>query len=132
MERREQGGGKEEESEIAQNSRKAGKMGGCSARDISSLGFAVFLLPCLKARGVCCDAVCKRLLAAIPELAWALTAGRLEVPCAPLLGLTEHQHHLRQRGRSSATNKGSQTAELAGKLGAVTEQVSSGHTCIHW
>lgn len=78
MERRGPGGGKEEESETAQDSRKAGKAGGSSARDTSSLGFAVFRLPCLKARGVCCDAVCKRLLAAIPELAWALTAGSLE------------------------------------------------------
>lgn len=53
---------------------------------------AVLFLPCRQARGLCCDAVCKRLLAASPELDCALTAvlsamqGDWRLPGAPLLG----------------------------------------------
>ena len=88
-------------------------------------GFACSFFPWLQARELCCDAVCERLLAASLELAQALAAvlsatqGDWKLPSAPVLGPAEHPHHLRQRGPSPGANKASQTAEWAGKLGAV-------------
>ena len=101
-------------------------------------GFACSFFPWLQARELCCDAVCERLLAASLELAQALAAvlsatqGDWKLPSAPVLGPAEHPHHLRQRGPSPGANKASQTAEWAGKLGAVMgNRCSSGHAGLH-
>lgn len=102
------------------------------------IAFAIFLLPCLRARGLCCDAVCERLLAASPELApgphcSALgSAGSWEAAPCPFSGPRRGSTPPGRRGHSSAANKASQTAELAGKLGAVTQdRCSSGHARVH-
>ena len=77
-------------------------------------------------------------MAASLELAQALAAvlsatqGDWKLPSAPVLGPAEHPHHLRQRGPSPGANKASQTAEWAGKLGAVMgNRCSSGHAGLH-
>ena len=60
------------------------------------------------------------------------TKGDWRLPNAPLLGPAEHPHHLRPRGPSPAANKASQTAEWAGKLGAVMgNRCSAGHAGLH-
>lgn len=131
--------GKKKKWESSWKSRRVWKEGWSNARNtFQILGFAVLLFSCLQARGLCCDAVCKKLLAASPELVHAFTAvfsalqGGWKLPGVPLLGTAKYQHHLRQRGHSSAANKASQTAELAEKLGAVTwDRCSSGHAYIH-
>lgn len=81
--------------------------------------------------GVCCDAVCKRLLAAIPELAWALTAGRLEAALRTSAGPHRASIPSAPEGTQLCRKQRQTDCRAGWKLGAVTEQVSLGHARIH-
>jgi hypothetical protein len=89
-------------------------------------------LPWLQPRGLCCDSVCKQLLAASPELAQVLTAEKRRLPGTPLLGPVGHQWPPAPGGHRLCSKK--QSGCRAGwKTSAVTrDRYNSFCPCTVW